>query len=1174
MTKDIKKALGESVGDAEKSGGGAGKGFVSGLGKTVAKVAAVLGIGAVIGKTISLGMARAVAIEGAQKKLEGLGHSAKSITSIMGSALASVKGTAYGLGDAASVAAMMSAAGVRNGKEMTTVLKTVADVAAISGRSLTDVGTIFGSVAARGKLQGDDMLQLMSSGIPVLQLLGKHLGKTSADVSAMVSKGQIDFATFEAAMRAGLGGAALKSGETFTGAVANVRAALGRLGAAFMAPGIEAAKPLLAGITAVIDRMTSAVGPLAAAMSEKLQPAAVKIGAALTAMANGKSLSDILGDVGPIAGIVSAVSPLGVALKALAPVLPQIGAAFAQVLTALAPAVPALAEVAAIIGGALAQALAVAVPVILPLVVQLAQLAGQLLANKPLVMGLVAAFAGFKAVLAAKVAIAGITTAITATKAALTGGLVLVQGFAAGLRGIAAVQASAAALRAFNAGLAVQKVGLAVATAAQWLWNAALSANPLGLIVVAIAAVTAALVWFFTQTEVGRAAWQGFTDWLVGAWQGIVAFATSAWQGLGEFFTGLWASITAGAQAGWAAFQGVLSAVWGVIEPIVTGPLKVWQALFQAVWDTITVAASAAFLILTGLFTGNFALIGQAVSGFWAQIQQIWSTAWSTIVAAVQAGWSRITGLFSAAGAAIMAVASRAWNAIRSAFSAGVSAAVTFVSQLPGKAASALASLGSRIVSIATSAWNSFRGAVTTGVSNAVTVVRGLPGKAVAALAGIGGRLVGAGRDLIQGFINGIGEAAGRVAGAVQNMANNAIDAAKRALGIASPSKVFKSLGKFVTAGLAAGIATTASAATTAVNKVVTEVNRVAARATGKAEKKRAKAAAAAVANMLKVQNRLTGATKRSAMTLADIGKAREKLADRIKDQNKVLADLVEESNRMRDQVADRVMGSFDLAGFAKAGKASFAAINAGLQTALDKAKRYNTLLTGLKGVPADVVALIGQMGVDEGIAIAEAFANASAVDRAEFVKNWQALAKTSTQVGQTVADKMYKVGIDAQKGLIAGLQSQDKALVKAADKLVASLVKAVKKKLGIKSPSRVFRMLAEYSGKGFTTGLEAQEDAARRAGREFAAAAVPTRLDPWDQALADLRARITPDPVYMEPPASLRRLQPVTDRAAELRAALDGLAVDIDNGRLFFARHYQPYQDDLDLDSHLGGDD
>ena len=152
-------------------------------------------IGTIAGGVTALaakgGFERALNIENAQAKLKGLGHDSASITEIMNNALASVKGTAFGLGDAATVAASLSAAGIAGGQQMTNVLKTVADTAQISGRSLTDIGTIFGSVAARGKLQGDDMLQLMSSGVPVLQLLAKHLNTTSEEVSDMVSKGKI-----------------------------------------------------------------------------------------------------------------------------------------------------------------------------------------------------------------------------------------------------------------------------------------------------------------------------------------------------------------------------------------------------------------------------------------------------------------------------------------------------------------------------------------------------------------------------------------------------------------------------------------------------------------------------------------------------------------------------------------------------------------------------------------------------------------------------------------------------------------------------------------------------------------------------------------------------------------------------------------------------------------------
>ena len=57
------------------------------------------------------------------------------------------------------------------------------------------------------------------------------MGVTAEEAAKMASNGAIDFATFQAAMEQGLGGAALSSGNTFAGAMANVAAALGRVGA-------------------------------------------------------------------------------------------------------------------------------------------------------------------------------------------------------------------------------------------------------------------------------------------------------------------------------------------------------------------------------------------------------------------------------------------------------------------------------------------------------------------------------------------------------------------------------------------------------------------------------------------------------------------------------------------------------------------------------------------------------------------------------------------------------------------------------------------------------------------------------------------------------------------------------------------------------------------------------
>ena len=83
----------------------------------------------------------------------------------------------------------------------------------------------------------------------------------------------------------------------------------------------------------------------------------------------------------------------------------------------------------------------------------------------------------------------------------------------------ATLAAQAITYTVLSAQIIAYRAATAVATAAQWLWNASLLANPIGLIVVAIAAVVGALVLFFTKTELGRQIWE--TVW--GAIQSTVA---------------------------------------------------------------------------------------------------------------------------------------------------------------------------------------------------------------------------------------------------------------------------------------------------------------------------------------------------------------------------------------------------------------------------------------------------------------------------------------------------------------------------------------------------------------------------------------------------------------------------------------------------------------------------
>lgn len=272
----VRSALGGAARHAEKDGAGIGSKLSAGIGKTLKTGAVATGaaVAGVLGAAMTKGFQRLTAIDSAEAKLSGLGHTAGGVASIMGDALAAVKGTAFGLGDAAAAAAAAVASGVKPGEDLQRTLTLMGDAAAIAGTDLGSMASIFNKVAASGKLQGDVLAQLGDAGIPIIQLLAQEMGVTAAEITKMAAAGQIGFDELRNAIESGMGGAALAAGQTFTGAMDNAGAALGRLGAAAMKPFFDDARDGVVGFTGVIDNLTDRVGPAAQALRDWLGPAA------------------------------------------------------------------------------------------------------------------------------------------------------------------------------------------------------------------------------------------------------------------------------------------------------------------------------------------------------------------------------------------------------------------------------------------------------------------------------------------------------------------------------------------------------------------------------------------------------------------------------------------------------------------------------------------------------------------------------------------------------------------------------------------------------------------------------------------------------------------------------------------------------------------------------------
>jgi tape measure domain-containing protein len=218
--------------------------------------AAAAGVSAAFGAALTKGFDRLKSIDDAKFKLRALGNSAKDVQGVMDSALASVKGTAFGLGDAATIAASAIAAGVAPGQELTKYLSLTADAAAVAGTSLSDMGMILNQVRTTGSAYTDDLNQLAGRGIPIYQWLGKEAGVAAGEVKKLAADGQISSAMLEAAIQKNIGGAAKTMGESFSGSVANAQAALGRLGEAFLKPVFNQAPGGISSITEALDSMT------------------------------------------------------------------------------------------------------------------------------------------------------------------------------------------------------------------------------------------------------------------------------------------------------------------------------------------------------------------------------------------------------------------------------------------------------------------------------------------------------------------------------------------------------------------------------------------------------------------------------------------------------------------------------------------------------------------------------------------------------------------------------------------------------------------------------------------------------------------------------------------------------------------------------------------------------
>lgn len=234
------------------------------------------------------GIKRAKNMEQAKFQLEGLGVAWEDIYEDINYA---VDGTRYGLDVAAKAAAQLVASQVQLGEDMQHALRGISGVGAMTNSEYEDIARIFTTIAGQGRVMGDQLNQLAGRGLNVASTLADYLTKigdgtkyTEAQIRDMVSKGEIDFQTFADAMDDAFGEHATKANDTFTGAFANVKANLSKIGELFATPIFEGFRRMLVGILQLIKDVRGIITPFATEFGEAFLSVSDSVGAFLSGL--------------------------------------------------------------------------------------------------------------------------------------------------------------------------------------------------------------------------------------------------------------------------------------------------------------------------------------------------------------------------------------------------------------------------------------------------------------------------------------------------------------------------------------------------------------------------------------------------------------------------------------------------------------------------------------------------------------------------------------------------------------------------------------------------------------------------------------------------------------------------------------------------------------------------
>ena len=284
--------------------------------------------------------------------------------------------------------------------------------------------------------------------------------------------------------------------------------------------------------------------------------------------------------------------------------------------------------------------------------------------------------------------------------------------------------------------------------------NATMLANPIVLIIAAIAALVAAFIYLWNTNEEFRQFW-------INLWEDIKEIAITVWEALKAFFSAAWEAIKATAETIWNAIAGFFTGLWEGIKNTFTTVVNAISTFLTTMWNTIKSVAETVWNAISTFFTTIWTAIKTVVTTVVTAISTFLTTAWNTIKTTITTVLNAIKSVFETI-----------WNAIKTAITTvvnGIKNTITTVwNNIKSTVSNVMTALKNAVSTAFSTMWNGIKSTVSgiyntikSGFDNAVNFIKNLASSAFSW-----------GADIINGIVNGIKSCIGKVKDAVCSVAD------------------------------------------------------------------------------------------------------------------------------------------------------------------------------------------------------------------------------------------------------------------------------------------------------------------------------------------------------------------------------------------------------------------